>query len=235
MSLREEVAEMLDENEDELAHGGWISTITGRRVFLASPKPGDVCVKDIAWGLARENRFANHITAPHYSVAQHSVLVSEIVEEMVANALRGELDGCVEAMEPEVAEILPVHAQFHDSPEAYLGDVVKPLKELLPEYKVIEDKWALAIGRALGWGDALVKLHPFIKRADMIALATERRDVQSPEQQRCLERHGIRARERVEPLARRIVPLSPPEAHAMFWARLREIAPEMARRAEAVL
>ncbi|WP_347258877.1 hypothetical protein [Methylocaldum sp.] len=65
-------------------------------------------------------------------------------------------------------------ALLHDAAEAYLGDLVKPLKALLPEFVAIEHQMMAAIARALGLGDWT---YADIKRADRIALATEKRNL----------------------------------------------------------
>lgn len=92
-----------------------ISTYTGKQVDLLNPNPDDICIEDIAHHLALMNRF-NGSTSRPYSVGAHSVYIARHL------------------VSPELA----FQALMHDADEAYLGDVVKPLKESLPEYKEIE-------------------------------------------------------------------------------------------------
>lgn len=137
--------------------GDWGITFTGRQFWPADPRPSDICVEDIAHALSLLCRFGGHCRS-HYSVAQHSVLVSMACRR--EHALIGLL---------------------HDAAEAYLGDVIKPVKrELRAVYKPLELRWALAIGQAFGIGDALVELPEDVERADHIVLVAERRDLLPP-------------------------------------------------------
>lgn len=81
-----------------------------------NPKDEDIIVNDIAHALSNLCRYGGH-TPEFYSVAQHSVLCS----------LRGE------TLEEQL-ELL-----MHDASEAYLIDLPKPIKLLMPEYIRVED------------------------------------------------------------------------------------------------
>lgn len=136
--------------------GDWGLSFTGRQFWPADPRPGDVCIEDIAHALANVCRFGGMVRK-FYSVAQHSVIVSETCLEEHA-----------------------LHGLLHDATEAYLGDVIRPLKGELSGYKVLESMWASAIGRSFGLGDALEHLPADVKRGDRIALSTEYRDLMPP-------------------------------------------------------
>lgn len=137
--------------------GDWGITFTGRQFWPADPRPSDVDVRDIAHALALQNRFAGHTREP-YSVAQHSVLVSHACRR--EHALLGLL---------------------HDSTEAYLQDLIRPLKRFLaPQYKPLERRWAMSIGMAVGLGDVLVDLPDDVEHADRLVLVAERRDLLPP-------------------------------------------------------
>lgn len=129
----------------------YVSTFRGNRFYLTRPHIDDVTIEDIAHGLAYQCRF-NGQTSAFYSVAQHSLMVVSLVPES-----------------------LQFQALLHDAAEAYLGDMVKPLKLLFPEFSVLEARVMEIIGQRFAID--LTRLDPAIKRADMIALATEKRDL----------------------------------------------------------
>lgn len=128
----------------------YISTFTGKHFDFINICAEDISIEDIAQGLSNECRFAGQIDS-FYSVAQHSVYVSQIVP-------------------PEYA----LEALLHDAAEAYCKDLPSPLKALLPSYKAIEsavqkvitDKWNLPTA-----------LSDIVHYADLTMLATERRDL----------------------------------------------------------
>ncbi len=101
-------------------------TPTGRVIDPANPRVDDICIEDIAYGLAKEERFDGNTIVP-YSVAQHSVHVANLIASGPCSA--GD-------SWPWVAGGL-----MHDATEAYLGDIVSPLKRLLPDYCALEAKW----------------------------------------------------------------------------------------------
>lgn len=127
-----------------------ILTASGTYFDLVAPKPEMIRITGNARALSRICRFTGH-TSEFYSVAQHSVAVSHLVPKQYA--LQGLL---------------------HDASEAYLGDVSSPLKALLSDYKVLERNVMAAI--TLRYGLPL-DLHESVKKADLVMLATEKRDL----------------------------------------------------------
>lgn len=157
----------------------WILTHSGKRLDLLSPDPDVITAFDIAHALARINRFTGH-TKVAYTVAEHSIRVAALVD-------------------PEWR----LQALLHDAAEAYIGDISSPLKALLPAFAQIEHGIHHAICQRFGIGSAL---HPSIKQADLIMLATERRDLMPvhPDSWECLE--GITpAPETIHPMPAEIV------------------------------
>jgi len=168
----------------------WILTKTGRRFDLLMPMADQVSTLDIAHALANICRFNGH-TKHHYSVAQHCLLVASIVP---ANH--------------QLAALL------HDATEAYVGDMVRPLKALLPNYSAIENGIWLAICERFNLDP---QLPTCIHQADMIALATERRDLmpEHGEPWPCLEG--------VTPLPQQLLEWSPTHACIKYHSKLLDL------------
>jgi len=160
-----------------------VSTKSGRRVALLNPSPSQIVIGDIAHGLAHQCRF-NGQTSKFYSVAQHSVLVASILPR-----------------ELRLAGLL------HDASEAYLGDVVQPLKELLPDYQAIEAKFCEVLGMRFGVN---LQHNDAIRHADLVVLATERRDLMPMDMADWSSIAGI------TPMSRTIKPMPPEAASAQF-------------------
>ena len=134
---------------DDSGRGPFMITVSGHRFYLEDPRPDDVFIEDIAHSLSRQCRFNGH-TSVHYSVAQHSVLVSELVEE------------------PE----LQLAALLHDAAEAYTGDIITPVKDALGTARDLERKIEVAIFERFGVPfDG--RLPQPVKTADVEALKIE--------------------------------------------------------------
>lgn len=124
---------------------------------VLDPDPERIRIEDVAHALAFLCRFNGHVRF-HYSVAQHSLLVSEVVERRHGPALART-------------------ALLHDAPEAFLGDLISPLKALLPGFKALEDTLARVMAGKFG----LVYPEPAeVKEADLAVLAAEREQVIAP-------------------------------------------------------
>lgn len=84
-----------------MSNTSWIRTYTGKKINPLDPDPMSICIEDIAHALSNQCRFSGHVQR-FYSVAEHSVRVSNIVQTH-----RG---------------------LMHDAAEAYLVDLPRPLK-----------------------------------------------------------------------------------------------------------
>ncbi len=102
---------------------GVINTFMGLEFDLFNPKPEMIHIKDIARGLAFNGRFAGH-TPQYYSVAQHSVLVCDLI--LKEHSIK---------THPKLA----LAGLLHDAAESYIGDMITPLKKVIPEFKRIEN------------------------------------------------------------------------------------------------
>ncbi len=146
------------ENHDD----HWLETYTGKKISICNPDPSLIVWDDIVHALSMICRFGGHARR-FISVAEHSILVSHLVPKNRKLALLGLL---------------------HDAPEAYLGDVIRPLKAHLPDYKKLEQKWAETI--SIWFADHtgikidLANLPGEVKDADLTALHFESMDLLAP-------------------------------------------------------
>lgn len=171
--------------------GPTIMLASGRYFDLEDPESCEFGIEDIAHALAHICRYTGHCRT-FYSVAQHSVLVSLIVPP--EDALAGLL---------------------HDAAEAFIGDVSKPLKLLLPDYKRVEQRIESAVLQRFG----VASLPASVKRADIVMLRTEQRDLMGA------DKHQWLATEGVQPLAGSITPMGPEQARAVFLDRYEALRP----------
>jgi hypothetical protein len=134
-----------------------MQTIGGRAFYPLDPRPEDVDIKDIAHALSHICRFGGHCTS-FYSVAEHCIRVSE--------AIRGDGGTVAEQFE----------GLMHDSAEAYVGDMVWPLKQAedVTGYKRVERLVEDAIAERF---QLPREQSPIVKKFDLVLLSTEKRDL----------------------------------------------------------
>lgn len=173
-----------------------IETMTGRFVDLVNPDPATIDIRDIAWATSRMPRYVGHtISALPYTIAQHSIFVTELVMELfkkdgvfdLKQSFNDFLD-CKKAdyilrsaandalSRPPTAALL-LELLMHDASEAYIVDVPTPLKEseaFKQVYMQHEERMMLAIRQALGMHPDIDATHEiFLKWADRAALTIE--------------------------------------------------------------
>lgn len=178
------------------APGPYLQTVSGKWVNPLDPDPEQFDIEDIALALGNLCRFGGHCRT-FYSVAQHSVIVAQLVEER-----GGDLDDVFAAL-------------MHDAAEAYLGDMPHPLKHRSPlgaAFKEAEDH----LEEALRAHFAIKPDVPEIKRADRALLATERRAFSA-------ERWSWPELEGVDALELELDAWAPADAARAFLERYREL------------
>jgi hypothetical protein len=104
----------------------WIQTHTGRAFYPFAPRLEDIDIEDIAHALSMQCRYAGHVKR-FYSVAEHCIHIAEAL-------LR---DG-----QPRHVVAAGL---MHDATEAYLVDLPRPVKNMLPGYKDAEVRLAAVI------------------------------------------------------------------------------------------
>ena len=127
--------------------GHWMQTFTGRQFFPMEPRPEEIDRLDIAHALSMIARYNGH--AKHfYSVAEHCVHLSYLVPTEHA-----------------------LWALLHDATEAYVGDMIRPLKAHMKAYCAAEDRVMLAIAEHFDMDQIMPEE---VKRADTRILLDER-------------------------------------------------------------
>jgi hypothetical protein len=133
--------------------GDWMQTTQGRQFWPLDPRADEIDIRDIAGALAKLCRYGGQCLR-FYSVAEHCV---------------------------HVAERAPAGFKFaalmHDASEAYLSDVIRPIKPHLSNYLEIEAGLERVIAERFGlpWPTP-----PEVKRLDTAILADERDQAMAP-------------------------------------------------------
>jgi uncharacterized protein len=144
---------------------------SGALFDLLDPEGSDFTLYDIAHGLGRVCRFAGQ-TNRFYTVAEHCVHVSRLVlSEAEYLARQGLWHDDIEL------EFLARAALLHDGAEGFIGDVTRPLKALLPDYKAVEARVELAIANRFLDGRFDLFAHPLIKEFDTAMCLIEARNL----------------------------------------------------------
>lgn len=125
---------------------GWFVTRSGNKFFPLQPDVADIFIDDIAFALSNTCRYGGHTV--FMSVAEHSCLVADHL--------------------PSALKLLGL---LHDATEAYLGDMVRPLKQQMPQYRLAEEHLWKVIARKFHLPETMP---PLIKEIDSRALLAER-------------------------------------------------------------
>ena len=188
----------------------WIETFTGIKVELGEGleiSEDSINIVDITRSLSQICRFNGHCY-PFYSVAEHSINVANAVEDK-----------------------FKLEALLHDAAEAYVGDMVRPIKKWLGlKYSELEHAFMKAIARKFNTVEARVTPHlcNAIWEADNQALVTERQQLKPEHKNSWGE-----VLDDMKPLNIRLKCYSPNEAfekfidmyNELYAARLRENQP----------
>lgn len=130
-----------------------LTTYSGHHFDPLCPDPDLICIEDIAHALSNVCRYGGHADM-FYSVAQHSSLMSSYCPHRLARA-------CL----------------LHDAAEAYVGDMVRPIKhgtELGEVFTEIEDYLLHMIFEKF---DVPVNHLPAVEQWDRFMLRWEQRDL----------------------------------------------------------
>ncbi len=175
-----------------------MQTASGAQFWPLDPRADEVRIIDIARALSNTCRYNGH-SQRFYSVAEHSVHVSNFVQ--------------------------PEHAReglLHDAAEAYVGDMIRPLKHQ-PEMaafgtaeaaveRVIVERFALRDPSDPTWAATWADVHDIDNRI----LIDERDQIMAPPP-------ASWRLEGLEPVGATIFGWSPTTAEALFLARFAEL------------
>lgn len=130
-----------------LRKGDWFTLISGKQFWPLDPRQEEIEITDIAHALSHICRWGGHCRR-FYSVAQHSILVSRLGKTLEEKRW----------------------GLLHDAAEAYLGDMIRPLKRMMREYHHAESFLIYTIAQRfnLDW-----PCPPEVQKADEILQATE--------------------------------------------------------------
>ncbi len=183
----------------------WIQTSTGVRFEYMAPTAAMVTLFDVSHALSRLCRF-NGAVRGFWSVASHSVLVADVAADMAKARGLDEIEAGYRGL-------------LHDAVEAYVGDMPRPLKDLLPPYKEVENRCERAVRAYFGIDKQDDAIDQIIKKADLILLATEARDF--------LPRYADKYLHGVEPMKKKLrsTPIEIAEGNFMsafsYWSQNR--------------
>lgn len=169
--------------------GPTIMLRSGAVLDFLDPHNSDFTIEDIAHGLSLICRYAGQCDR-FYSVAEHSLHVCDTVKSHAYEAL------------------------MHDAAEAFIGDVTRPLKQLLPEYKRIESEVERAIFERF---DVPYPLPSSVKKADLEVLAAEQDQIMPTGTNAWAYAQGI------EPAPIQVWSYTPQEAKARFLDRFKTL------------
>jgi hypothetical protein len=150
----------------------WVCTRSGRKFFPLEPKPDQICIEDIAYGLAGKYRFGGQ-SPVRYTVAQHSVEVCRWLAAQNAS-----VDACQWGL-------------MHDVAEAWLVDWQRPVKwqqqwyddeeQILLPFAAVEFRILAAVTKLFGLSNDyflnITALFRLVDSADFVQLLRERRDL----------------------------------------------------------
>jgi hypothetical protein len=134
----------------KVERGDFQQTYSGLAFYALDPRPEDISIIDIASALSKQCRYAGQCQR-FLSIAEHSVHVSKAFH-----------------WNPPVVRLT---ALMHDASEAYLSDIVRPVKQQLPQYVEIEAKIEKVISDKYG---LIYPLPAYIKKVDRRIVLDER-------------------------------------------------------------
>jgi len=138
--------------------GTFISTYSGHKFWPIDPKDEEILIEDIAHALSLLCRGNGHVKN-FYSVGQHSIYCAKEAK------LRG------------YNSRVQLACLLHDGSEAYISDITRPVKRMLPVYLEMEELLQGAIEKKYGIHDLTVEEKAQVKLVDDTILRYELSDL----------------------------------------------------------
>lgn len=214
LTLQDRVAQQLNAGErvpvdlTDLTND-WLETNTGFKFNpFTDPAVPNYSLKDLVWGISRACRYGGQIRdeVDHYSVAEHSVLLTRHAwKELYGNRPYAELKP------HELMELRTIAG--HDLGEGLLTDMVRPIKKAMPEYTKIA--YAFDVRLAVRFG-MIFPLPKWVSELDTHILRDERAQVMNPSA-------NVWTADSVEPLGVTVNFWSPRTAYFFMGKLLREL------------
>ncbi len=132
----------------------YILTYSDIKMNPIDPKPEDISINDIAHALSFMSRANGHIKS-FFSVAQHSICC------------------CLEAKARGYSKRIQLLLLLHDASEAYIADIIRPVKRNLDKYIEVEKVLQDVIYKAFDIDNISEDEHIIIKEIDNIMLQNE--------------------------------------------------------------
>lgn len=174
---------------------GWLETFTGEQFHFLQPLAAEIHVEDVAHSLSQLCRYNGH-TKAFYSVAEHSILICDWI---AANF-------------PGASQQVLRTALLHDVAETYLGDMSRPVKHQMPQFKELEH---IIEGAAAERFDIELPFPAVVEECDARILVDER--------EQCMSDSGNEwGTDALEPLGVEIKFLDPPNVRRLFMERFFE-------------
>ena len=137
----------------------WMQTHSGRAFDLIDPKPEDVHLSDISHSLSMICRYNGHVSG-FYSVAEHCCHIYDWL------GMQG------------LHQRIMLAGLLHDAPEAYVGDVIWPVQQALPEFRdafhALQARVWAVMRVALDIPETVDLRHALVREADVRILLDER-------------------------------------------------------------
>jgi hypothetical protein len=194
---------MTDTTSADWHRGDWMQTYTGRAFYPLAPRAEDVNELDIAHSLSMQCRYNGHVQR-FYSVAEHCILMADYILD--ESGVLGD----------ETAREHALWALLHDAAEAYIGDMVRPLKLHMPTFCEADDNVTGVIADRFGLVSRTIP--PEVKAIDTRILLDERAALLGTPP-------GNWAMEGMEPLGITIRGWQPEQAKREYLIRLAELRP----------